>query len=141
MTSIAPHITAFLHDYLTIQRGTSQHTCDTYAYGFRLLFQFASEKLKLPPSAMHLEQIDAPLVTAFLEDLEVVRGCTASTRNVRLAAIRSFFHFLEYRLPAALDQIRRILAIPYKKVNTRLVPYLDRMEMQAILDAPDPHTR
>ena len=63
------------------------------------------------------------------------------TRNVRLAAIKSFFHFLEYRQPAALEQIRRVLAIPFKKTDTRLVPYLLREELQAVLDAPDPATR
>jgi site-specific recombinase XerC len=59
----------------------------------------------------------------------------------RLAAIRSFFHFLEYREPAALEQIRRILAIPYKKTDSRLVPYLEQEEVQALLDAPDPSRR
>ena len=63
------------------------------------------------------------------------------TRNVRLAAIKSFFRFLEYRQPAALEQIRRVLAIPFKKTDTRLVPYLLREELQAVLDAPDPATR
>ncbi len=63
------------------------------------------------------------------------------TRNVRLAAIKSFFRFLEYRQPASLDQVRRVLAIPFKKTDTRLVPYLLREELQALLDAPDPTTR
>src|SRR4029077_4533087 len=63
------------------------------------------------------------------------------TRNVRLAAIKSFFHFLEYRQPAALEHVRRVLAIPFKKTDRRLVPYLLREEMQAVLDAPDPATR
>ena len=63
------------------------------------------------------------------------------TRNVRLAAIKSFFRVLEYRQPAALDQIRRVLAIPFKKTDQRLVPYLLKDELQAVLDAPDPATR
>ena len=63
------------------------------------------------------------------------------TRNVRLAAIKSFFRFLEYRQPAALEQVRRVLAIPFKKTDRRLVPYLLREELQAVLDAPDPATR
>lgn len=137
MTPIAPHMTAFLRDYLARQRGASQHTCDTYAYSFQLLFTFASEQLKVSPSAMYLEQIDAPLVTNFLEHIEVIHGSTPSTRNVRLAAIKSFFRFLEFRVPSALDQSRGILAIPFKKTESRLVPYLDRDETQAILDAPD----
>ncbi|MEY9524352.1 integrase [Bradyrhizobium japonicum] len=88
-----------------------------------------------------LEQIDAGLVSAFLEHLEDERKNAAVTRNVRLAAIKSFFRFLEYRQPAALEQIRRVLAIPFKKTDTRLVPYLLREELKAVLDAPDPATR
>ncbi|MFC2173063.1 tyrosine-type recombinase/integrase [Acidobacteriota bacterium] len=141
MTPIAIHMTAFLGDYLARQRGSSQHTCDTYAYSFQLLFEFASKRLKVPPSAIYLEQVDTLLVTAFLEYLEGIKGCTASTRNVRLAVIKSFFRFLEFRLPAALDQIRRILAIPFKKTDSRLVPYLNQCEMQALLDAPNLRTR
>jgi site-specific recombinase XerD len=137
MTPIAPHITAFFQDYLVRQRGASQHTCDTYAYSFQLFFQFASKQLKVPPSALSLEQLDAPLVTGFLGDIEITHGNTASTRNVRLAAIKSFFRFLEFRVPAALEQIRRILAIPFKKTDSRLVPYLTQDQAQAILDAPD----
>lgn len=140
MTPVAPHISAFLQDYLPLQRGASEHTRDTYAYSFQLLFLFASERLKVSPNALSLEQINAPLVTAFLEHLETERGNKASTRNVRLAAIKSFFHFLEYRLPANLEQIRRILAVPFKKTDSTLVPFLDSEETQALLDAPQPCT-
>jgi len=140
VTPVAPHISAFLQDYLPTQRGASVHTRDTYAYSFQLLFLFASERLKMAPSALALEQFDAPLITAFLEHLETVRGNKPSTRNVRLAAIKSFFHFLEYRLPASLEHIRRILAIPFKKTDSKLVPYLDRGEIRALLDAPQPRT-
>ena len=97
--------------------------------------------MKVRPSALTLEQIDAGLVSAFLEHLEDVRKNAAVTRNVRLAAIKSFFRFLEYRQPAALDQIRRVLAIPFKKTDQRLVPYLLKDELQAVLDAPDLATR
>jgi site-specific recombinase XerD len=141
MTPIAPHIEAFLREHLARQRGASQHTCDSYACSFQSLFEFASRKLKTSPSALTLEQLDATLVSMFLEHLETTRRNSAKTRNVRLAAIRSFFRFLQHREPAALDQIRRVLAIPFKKSDTRLVPYLSQDEVQALLDAPDPSTR
>ena len=141
MTPIAPHISAFLRERLPLERQASEHTCDSYAYAFQLLFDFASKKLKVPPSALHLEQIDAPLVLSFLQHLESVRGNTASSRNVRLAAIKSFMRFVEHRIPSALDQVHRILAIPVKKTDTRLVGHLDAKEMQAVVDAPDPSTR
>jgi len=141
MTSIAPHIQAFLREHLARQRGASQHTCDSYACSFQSLFEFASRKLKTQPSALTLEQLDATLVSMFLEHLETTRRNSAKTRSVRLAAIRSFFRFLQHREPAALGQIRRVLAIPFKKSDTRLVPYLSQDEVQALLDAPDPSTR
>lgn len=141
MTPIAFHIEAFLRDYLPKQRGASQHTCDTYAYGFKLLFNFASQRLKRRPSELGLEQIDAPLITDFLEHLETDRRNQSSSRNVRLAAIKAFFRFLEHRVPAALEQIRCIYAIPFKKTDSRLVAYLPRNEVQILLDAPDPKTR
>jgi integrase/recombinase XerD len=141
MTPIALLIESFLHETLSRHRGVSQHTCDSYAYSFQLLFQFAAERLKVAPSALTLEQLDSRLICAFLEYLEDTRKNAPETRNVRLAAIKSFFHFLEYRQPGALEQIRRVLAIPFKKTNARLVPYLSREELQAVLDAPDPTTR
>ncbi len=141
MTPIAPDIEAFLREHLARQRDASQHTCDSYAYSFQLLFEFAAKILKVPPSALTLEQLDATLIGAFLEHLEQTRRNSSDTRNVRLAAIRSFFRFLEYRHPAALEQIRRVLAIPFKKTDAHLVSYLTQKEVRALLDAPDPTTR
>lgn len=141
MTPLAPHITAFLRERLPRERGASEHTCDTYAYSFKILFEFASVRLKIPPSQFSIEHIDATLVLAFLAHIETHRKNCPSTRNIRLAAIRSFMRFVEYRVPSALEQVRRILAIPTKKIDTRLVAHLTVAEMQAVLDAPDPRLR
>ena len=122
MTSLASHIEAFLREHLVRHRGASPHTCDSYAYSFQSLFEFASKKLKVAPSALMLEQLAAALICTFLEHLEITRGNSAETRNIRLAAIRSFFRFLQHREPAAIGQVRRVLAIPFKKADTRLVP-------------------
>jgi hypothetical protein len=70
MTPIAPLIETFLRETLAQQRGASRHTSDSYALSFQLLFVFAAERLKIKPSALMLEQIDARLVSAFLEHLE-----------------------------------------------------------------------
>jgi site-specific recombinase XerD len=141
MTPIAPHITAFLRQRLPVERNASDNTCDSYAYAFKLLFEYASGRLKVEPSALNLEQLDAPLVVAFLNYLETNRGNGASARNTRLAAIKSFMHFMAYRVPSAMEQIQRILAIPSKKAETRLVKHLTVDEMQSILDAPMPNYR
>jgi integrase/recombinase XerD len=137
MTAIAPHITAFLRERLPRQRGASEHTCQSYAYAFQLLFLYASERFNVNPSALELEQLDAPLIMDFLEQLETQRGNTASTRNARLAAIKSFMRFCEYREPAILDQSRRILAIPFKRTDIALIAHLSTTELEAILTAPD----
>jgi site-specific recombinase XerD len=141
MTLIASHITAFLQQRLPIERSASPNTCESYAHAFRLLFEYASAGLKIAPSQLHLEQIDAPLIVNFLSHLETTRGNGAGSRNNRLAAIKSFMRFMEYRLPAALEQIQRILAIPAKKTDTKLVRHLTALEMQSILDVPDPTVR
>ena len=138
MTPIAPHLTAFFQERLPLERGASRHTSESYAYAFKLLLAYASARLKVPPSQLALEQLDAPLVVSFLQHLETARANGPSSRNVRLAAIKSFLHFLEYRVPAALEPIRRILAIPPKKAETRLVRHLTVEELQALLDAPEP---
>lgn len=138
MTPIAPHLTAFFQERLPVERRASSHTSDSYAYAFKLLLEYASERLNAPPSQLYLEQIDAPLVVSFLNHLETARGNGASSRNVRLAAIKSFMHFMEFREPSAMEQIRRIMAIPPKKAETRLVRHLAVEEMQAIMNAPEP---
>lgn len=138
MTPIAPHITAFLQQRLPIERRASDNTCESYAYAFKLLFEYASDCLKIPPSQLNLEQIDAPLVVAFLSHLETARSNGPNSRNTRLAAIKSFMHFVEYRVSSALEQIRRVLALPVKKTDSRLVKHLTVAEMQSILDAPVP---
>lgn len=141
MTPIAPHITAFLRERLPRERGASQHTCDAYAYAFKLLFEYASARFKVPPCRLALEQIDAPLILDFLEMLESKRANRPSTRNARLVAIKSFVAFVEYRVPSLLEQCRQIRAIPAKKTTIALVHHLDRAEIQALLNAPDLATR
>jgi len=137
MTPIAPHISAFLRDHLPQQKGASVLTCESYAYAFQLLFTFASRRLKVSPSALYLEQIDAPLVLDFLQSLETERNNGTRTRNARLVAIKSFMRFLEYRTPVLLEQIRRVLAVPTKRTDERLIHWLTSEEIQAVLNAPD----
>jgi site-specific recombinase XerD len=129
---------AFMRQRLPVERGASINTCDSYAHAFRLLLQYASERLKVRPSELQLEQIDAPLILDFLKYLETTRHNSQNSRNTRLAAIKSFMHFVEYRVPSALEQIRCVLAIPAKKATSRLVRHLSVEELQSILDAPSP---
>lgn len=141
MTPIAPHVTAFFEHRLPIERGASSNTRDSYAYTFRLLLKYASDRLRIAPSQLQLEHIDAPFVLDFLDHLESARGNGSSSRNARLAAIRSFMRFVEYRVPSALEQIRRIIAIKTHKTESRLVDHLSPEEIQSILNAPLPTER
>jgi integrase/recombinase XerD len=140
MTALAPYLSSFLREHLPKERRASLHTCEAYAHSFRLLIGFAARRLGVRPCRLEVEQLDAPLIPAFLEHIEADRGNSARTRNARLAAINAFFRFLEYRLPSCLDQASRIHAIPMKKTDEALVGYLTRDELQALLDAPDAGT-
>lgn len=137
MKNLAYYLSIFLREYLPCERGVSQNTCEAYAYSFQLLVCFAARRYKIRPSKLKLESIDTNLVVAFLNFLEKERKNTPKTRNSRLAAIKAFFRFLEYKLPGCLDQSRRIHAIPSKKTDNKLVDYLTQKEMQALLDATD----
>jgi len=141
MTRLAPLLTGYLRDYMPNQRGYSPHSCETYAHGFRLLLVFAAKRLGIKPSDIHIEQIDAPLVTDFLAYIERERGNGAVTRNVRLAAIKAFMLYVEYRLPSALEQVGQIRAIPTKRHEQKLIDHLELEEVRAILNAPDITTR
>jgi site-specific recombinase XerD len=95
MTPIAPHITTFLKERLPLERLASDNTCESYAYAFKLLFEYAGACLKVPPSKLCLEQLDAPLIVGFLNHLETGLRNGPSSRNIRLAAIKSFMRYME----------------------------------------------
>jgi site-specific recombinase XerD len=137
MTVLAAHLSTFLREHLPRERKASPHTCDAYAYGFQLLVCFAADRLGVRPSQLAVEQLDVSLVLAFLEYVEAERKCSARTRNARLAAIHSFFRFLEYRVPSCLEQARQVGAIPMKKTDQAPIRHLNRDEIRALLDAPD----
>lgn len=104
MTPIAPLISGFLREHMPIEQGCSPHTCETYAHAFRLLFVFASKRLGIKPSQICLEQIDAPLILDFLAHIEEHRRNCAATRNGRLAAVKAFIRYVEFRVPFSLAQ-------------------------------------
>jgi site-specific recombinase XerD len=122
------------------QKRVSHNTIYSYRDTFRLLLVFAKKQLGKAPSTLTLEEINAELVSAFLNDLEEHRVICARTRNLRLTAIHSFFHFLEYEEPGYSAQIQRVLAIPSKRHEQRLIHFLERTEIEALLASPDTTT-
>lgn len=141
MTALAPHLAAFLREHLPCERNASARTVTTYANSFVLLVRFAADRLKRRPTDLQIEDFGTDLIIAFLEHVEVGRGSCVRTRNARLAAIRSFFRYVEYRVPACLDLALQVRSIPTKKTDIALIDYLDRAEIKALLDVPDPRTR
>jgi integrase/recombinase XerD len=143
MRNLAPTTTfptllqQFFLDRLIQQRNVSAQTIAAYRDSFRLLLQFAQRHLGKPPERLALSDLDAPFILAFLNHLESERHNTIRSRNARFAAIRSFLHFAAFKEPAALPVIQRVLAIPMKRFDKPLLGFLSRVEMQAILDAPD----
>jgi site-specific recombinase XerD len=137
---LARHLEAFFTERLLEQRRASEHTVSSYRDTFRLLLQFMQERLGKAPSTLELDNLDARLVGDFLSHLEKVRGNTVATRNVRLAAIHSFFRFLAFREPARSGLIQGVLAIPTKRTDRRTIEYLVREEVDSLLAAPDTKT-
>lgn len=139
-TSLAPLLEHFFTQRLMQQRNASPHTISSYRDTFRQFLIFAQQRLHQSPSRLNIEQIDAPLVAAFLDELEKHRGLTVRSRNLRLTAIHSFFHYVAFELPTHAAQIQRVLAIPSKRLTRTLVSFLIRPEIDALLVAPDRST-
>jgi integrase/recombinase XerD len=140
MSMLAPSPQAFFMTRLGNERDVSPHTVDSYRHTFRLLLAHAKEKTGKAPSELELGDLDAALISSFLDHLERDRGCGAGTRNTRLAAVHSFFTFASYRHPEHADTIRQVLAIPQKKTERRPRAFLSAPEMEALLTAPDRST-
>jgi integrase/recombinase XerD len=137
MSLLAPTLEAFFTQRLIGQRSASPHTIASYRDTFALLLAFAHKQTGKPPSRLQLEDLDASLISAFLEDLERQRHNSVRTRNTRLSAIHSMFRFAALRHPENAALIARGLAIPPKRADRPLVTFLTDPEVDALLAAPD----
>jgi integrase/recombinase XerD len=134
-------VQGFFTRRLMQQRQASSHTIASYRDSFRLLLRFAQQRLGVAPQRLAFEQLDAPLIAAFLDDLQTGRGISATSRNLRLTAIRSFFRYSAFEMPACAAQIQRVLAIPNKRCTRKQIGFLTREEIDALLAAPDLRVR
>ena len=130
----------FFTEHLTNQLAASANTMASYRDTFRLLLNFATTRIGRQPTDLLVTDIDADLVGGFLDFLETSRGNSARTRNNRLAAIRSFFKHVAINEPELLHHCRRVLALPSKRHEKRVIDYLDREQIEALLAAPDVST-
>jgi site-specific recombinase XerD len=128
---------AFFTDRLMHQRQASPNTIASYRDTFRLLLQFAQQQTGKPPTKLTMELLEPGFLATFLNHLEVERGICPRSRNVRLAAIHSFFRFVAFAEPSYLALAQRVLAMPNKRFDQRPIEYLTRPEIEALLSAPD----
>lgn len=141
MRALATTLQAFFTDRLVRQRQVSPNTLAAYRDAVRLFLVFAAERLRKEPSKLAFDDLDAPLVGAFLDHLEKKRENGVRTRNARLAAIRSLFRYAALRHPEQAALIERVLAIPPKRFERKLVTFLTEPEVAALLAATDRTTR
>jgi integrase/recombinase XerD len=137
MSALAPLLQAFFTDRLTAQRRASSHTVVSYRDAFRLLLGYAASRTAKKPCALDIADLDAPLIAAFLDHLEHDRHNTVRTRNNRLAAIHSLFGYAALHHPEHAATIQRVLAIPVKRYERRMLTWLTEAEVNALLAAPD----
>jgi site-specific recombinase XerD len=140
MSALAPTLQAFFTDRLVRHRQASPHTVAAYRDTMRLLVRFAAMRQVVEPSQLDLAHLDATLISAFLDHREHEHRNSIRTRNARLAAIRSLFRFAALRHPEHAATIARVLAIPPKRFERRLVTFLTEPEVEALLAAPDRST-
>jgi site-specific recombinase XerD len=138
--NLAALLQTFFTDRLIAQRRVSPHTVASYRDTFRLLLQFTQKELGKSPSQLGIVDLSSALIGAFLDGLEKNRANTSRSRNLRLTAIRSFFRYAALEYPEHSAGIQRVLAIPPKRQSSRVVDFLTRPEIEALLEVPDQST-
>lgn len=136
-SQVAALLEVFFTDHLIRQRQASQHTIASYRDTFRLLLGFARTELHKAPASLSIDDLNVSFIKTFLNHLESTRAVSARTRNQRLAAIRSYFRFAALHLPEKSHLIQQVLALPSKRHERKLVSYLTKEEVTALLAAPD----
>ena len=134
---LAPHVQAFFTEHLCHQKRVSPETLASCRDSFRLLLTFVKETVGIEPSALCVADLDTPTLLAFLDHLEDKRGNAIRSRNIRLSALRTFFRFVALREPESAEIAARVMAIPVKREDKKLVGSLTRPEIEALIAAPD----
>ena len=140
-STIGYWIRRFLVEHVIGERNLAQNTQTSYRDTFLLLLPFAAEMRGKSIEDLCVTDLSADLVRSFLKHLETRRGCCIATRNQRLAAVRAFAHFLGSHSPEHLGWAAEIRSVPFKKSSTEAIGYLEKPEMDAVLDAPDRSTQ
>lgn len=141
MIPVAPIVTSFIRVHLAKERELSVNTIETYSHGLKLFFNFTAKKLNKNPSDLFVEDLHSDQVLEFLASIEADRKNGARTRNARLAAIKTFMRYVEFKEPSIYELTRKIANLPLKRHDQNLIRHLSMNEIKPILDAPDLSTR
>lgn len=139
-TDFAKYLTDFFSIYLSRQKNVSSNTIHSYRDAFKLLINYCQEVKKTPAEKITLELLSSKWLTDFLEWLETERKCSIATRNQRLAALHSFFRYIQAEEPTGIFHFQKIAAIPMKKATKTIVEYLSPDAIKLLLAQPDKHT-
>jgi len=140
-TNFAKHLTEFLSVYLPSQKNASKNTIHSYRDTFKLLIKYCDEAKGISAERITMDILSSQLITEFLGWLENDRKCSITTRNQRLAAIHSFFRYVQSEEPAGIFQFQKVIAIPIKKTKTTIVEHLTPESIKQLLEQPDKYTR
>ena len=140
-TDFAKHLTDFLSIYLPSQKNVSKNTIYSYRDTFKLLIKYCQEEENIIAEKLTMDRLSGKLIISFLEWLESKRKCSISTRNQRLAAIHSFFRYVQSEEPSGIFNFQKIIAIPIKKAKKTVVEHLTPEAMKLLLEQPDKYTQ
>lgn len=140
-TDFTKALTAYFSTYLPLTCGVSPNTCNSYRDAFKLLLLYFQEEKGVPANSIELRMLNRNLVSDFLGWLEAQRKVSVTTRNQRLAAMKAFAHYVQYRNPEYLENCTDIITMRPKKHEKPVIPFLTEDELKALLAQPDPSTR
>lgn len=136
-TDFSIYLTQFLSDYLLRQKNVSPNTILSYRDTFKLLLRYFQERERIPPEKLTMSCITQVRITSFLNWLETERGCSVTTRNLRLTAVHSFFRYAQAESPESLFHFQKVIAIPVKKGRKKTVEHLTPDGIRLLLEQPD----
>ena len=140
-TDFTKALTAYFSTYLPLTCGVSPNTCNSYRDAFKLILLYFQEEKGVPANSIELRMLNRNLVSDFLDWLEAQRKVSVTTRNQRLAAMKAFAHYVQYRTPEYLENCTDIITMRPKKHEKPVIPFLTEDELKALLAQPDPSTR
>lgn len=140
-TDFTKALTAYFSTYLPLTCGVSPNTCNSFRDAFKLLLLYFQEEKGVPANSIELRMLNRNLVSDFLDWLEAQRKVSVTTRNQRLAAMKAFAHYVQYRNPEYLENCTDIITMRPKKHEKPVIPFLTEDELKALLAQPDPSTR